>query len=62
MFSHLDSLDEVVGIQKMVPQADEDSTRLGPEDEIGDKAWCDLERYVSQVSQNGVFLLAFVYL
>lgn len=34
-WSHLDPLDQVVGIEKVVPQADEDSARFGPEYEIG---------------------------
>ena len=57
---HLDSLDEVVGKEEMIPQADEEGARFGTEDKVSLNPRCDLERYVSHVPEKRVLFLAFV--
>ena len=46
----------------MVPQANENSARFRAENEVGEEPRGDFERYVSQVAEYRVLLLALVHL
>ena len=53
-------MDEVVGVEEMIPKADEEGACFGTEDEISQNPRRDFVRYVSNVPEKRIIFLAFV--